>query len=410
MMYGCIGEHLPHSFSREIHEQIGGYAYELKEIAPEALDAFMKARAFRGINVTIPYKQAVIPYLDEISDTAREIGAVNTIVNRNGRLYGDNTDAYGLRRLIERTGIGISGSRVMVLGTGGTSKTARYVAAQMGARDVLCVSRNPREGMLSYEAALRENVDVVINTTPCGMYPDIGASPISLEPFENLSGVVDVIYNPLRSRLVLEAMARGIPARGGLFMLVAQAVRAAEVFQDTRYPDTLADEIFEKLLHRKENLVLIGMPGGGKTTLAALLGERLSRRVVDVDVQIQERAGMSIPEIFERFGEAGFRESESETVAEIGKNSGLVIATGGGTVLRAENVRSLRQNGQLILLERPLKDLKPSPDRPLGDTLEKIERLYNERMPLYRKAADVTVPVCGTPEETVQRILNEVML
>lgn len=406
MNYGCIGEHLPHSFSREIHEQIGGYAYELCEIAPNDLDAFMRARPFRAINVTIPYKQAVIPYLSGISETARAIGAVNTVVNRAGALYGYNTDFDGLSRLIGRTGVELAEKKVLVLGTGGTSRTAVYTARAMGAAQIHRVSRTGREGALTYEQAAREHGDaeVVINTTPCGMFPRTGGMPVDPGLFTRLSGVIDAIYNPLRSRLVLEAASRGIPAAGGLYMLVAQAVRAAEIFRDATCPAGLAEEIYGRILRQKENIVLIGMPGSGKSTVAGLLGRRLSRPAVDADERIAARAGMSIPEIFARFGEAYFRDLESEVIAGLSDGSGQVIATGGGAVLRARNVEALRRNGRLFLLDRPLEALLPSDDRPLGNTREKIERLYRERMPLYRAAADVVVAPGRTAEETARDI------
>ena len=406
MIYGCIGEHLPHSFSKEIHEQISADPYALQEIAPEDLDAFLSARPFRAINVTIPYKQAVIPALSWISDTARDIGAVNTIVNRDGRLYGYNTDFFGLSRLIERTVPSLKGKKVLILGTGGTSKTALYTARRLGAGQVFRVSRTAREGALSYEdaAARHADADCIINTTPCGMYPRLKESPLSLDPFRQLSGVVDAIYNPLRSRLVLEAKGRGIPASGGLYMLVAQAVLAAGIFREREYPDQLIEEIFERTLGAKENIVLIGMPGCGKSAVSRALGRDLARPVVDTDALIVEKAGMAIPEIFQRFGEACFRDLESEVIAGLAAGSGLIIATGGGAVLREKNVEALRQNGRILLLDRPLQALLPTDDRPLADTREKLERLYRERMPIYRAAADAVISVGETPEETARAI------
>ena len=406
MMYGCIGEHLPHSFSREIHEQIGDYAYELREIAPEALDDFLRARPFKAINVTIPYKQAVMPQLDWISETARAIGAVNTIVNREGRLYGYNTDFDGLIRLIQRLGLDLAGKKVLILGTGGTSRTALYAVRNLGAAEVLRVSRTAREGAITYAEAAEGHGDAqfIINTTPCGMYPHPGETPLPLAPFARLEGVVDAVYNPLRTRLVLEAQAQGIPAEGGLYMLVAQAVRAAEIFRDARFPEALAGEIYEKTRRRKENIVLIGMPDSGKSTVAGVLGARLNRPVVDADARIEERAGMPIAAIFARYGEAYFRDLESGILSEIAAESGLVVATGGGAVLRSENVAALRQNGRLFLLDRPLEALMPSDERPLGNTREKIERLYRERQPVYRAAADEIIASGATPEATAAEI------
>ncbi len=408
LTYGCIGEHLPHSFSREIHEQIGGYAYELKELAPEELPAFMIARSFRGINVTIPYKQAVIPFLDEIDETARAIGAVNTVVNRNGKLYGYNTDLDGLTRLIRRVGLDLSGKKVLVPGTGGTSRTASFAAGQLGAREVLRVSRTGREGSLTYEDILRNHTDaeIILNTTPCGMYPEPDAQPLPLEPFHRLQGVVDVIYNPLRSRLVLDARSRGIPAEGGLYMLVAQAVRASEHFLDTAYPEDLTDRIYERILRKKENIVLIGMPGSGKSAVGKILAKKTGWPLADTDRLIVREAGKSIPDIFREDGEPAFRDLESGIIRELSKQGGQIISTGGGAVLRPGNVAMLRWNGRLFWLNRNPDDLVPTDDRPLADTEAKMKQLYIEREPVYRAAADVIIPVTGTPQQAAGQILG----
>ena len=408
LIYGCIGEHLPHSFSREIHGEIGSYAYDLKELTPEELPGFMTARGFRGINVTIPYKQAVIPFLDEIDETARAIGAVNTVINRDGKLYGYNTDLYGLTRLIRRIGLDLSGKKVLVLGTGGTSRTASYAAEKLGARVVYRVSRTSREGSLSYEDVLLNHTDaeIILNTTPCGMFPNPAEQPLSLEPFTRLEGVADAIYNPLRSRLVLDARSRGIPAEGGLYMLVAQAVRASELFLDTSYPEDLTDRIYNAILRRKENLVLIGMPGSGKSAVGKILTETTGKPLADTDLLIVEKAGKPISEIFREDGEPAFRDLESEIIRELSLQGGQVISTGGGAVLRPENVTLLRQNGRLFWLDRDPDSLIPTDDRPLADTSEKMKRLYQEREPVYRASADVIIPVFGTPEDTAQSIMQ----
>ena len=406
--YGCIGEHLPHSFSREIHGEIGSYTYELKELTPEELPGFMTARGFFGINVTIPYKQAVIPFLDETDETARAIGAVNTVVNRNGKLYGYNTDLYGLTRLIRRIGLDLSGKKVLVLGTGGTSRTASYAAEKLGARVVYRVSRTSREGSLSYEEVLQNHTDaeIILNTTPCGMFPRPAEQPLFLEPFTRLEGVADAIYNPLRSRLVLDARSRGIPAEGGLYMLVAQAVRASELFLDISYPEDLTDRIYDRILRRKENLVLIGMPGSGKSAVGKILTEATGKPLADTDLLIVEKAGKPIPEIFRDDGEPAFRNLESEIIRDLSLQGGQIISTGGGAVLRPENVAVLRQNGRLFWLDRNPDSLVPTDDRPLADTAEKMKKLYQEREPIYRTSADVIIPVFGTPEDTAQSIMQ----
>ena len=406
MNYGCIGEHLPHSFSREIHAQIGAYAYELKELAPAELPAFMTERAFQGINVTIPYKQAVIPFLDRVEETAMEIGAVNTVINRDGRLYGYNTDLDGLIRLIRRIGLDLAGKKVLIPGTGGTSRTAVHAARLLGAAEIYRVSRTGREGSLTYEEALQGHTDarIILNTTPCGMFPEPDAQPLPLKPFRSLEGVADVIYNPLRSRLVMEARSLGLPAKGGLYMLVAQAVRASELFLDTAHPEDLTDRIYSRILRQKENTVLIGMPGSGKSAVGRILADRTGRPLADTDRLIVERAGKSIPDIFREDGEPAFRDLESRVILDLSAGSGQIISTGGGAVLRPENVAALRQNGRLFWLDRDPDALVPTGDRPLADTADKIRRLYLEREPVYRAAADEIIPVRGTPEDTAGEI------
>ena len=406
MQYGLIGEHLGHSYSVPIHRLISGEDYELREIAPADLGTFMIRKEFRAINVTIPYKQDVIPYLDEISDTAREIGAVNTIVNRDGRLYGTNTDAAGLQALIARVCPDIRGRKTLVLGTGGTSKTAVYTAKAMGAEPVIRVSRSAREDAVTYEEALRDHRDaeILINTTPCGMFPAAEDMPVDIAGFPELRGVVDVIYNPLRTKLVLAAMRRGIPAEGGLYMLVAQAVRAAEVFRGIRYEEGLTEKIYRRMARDKENIVLTGMPGSGKSAVSSILGERTGRDVIDTDRLIVEKAGMEITEIFRRYGEKHFRDLESEVIREAAARAGVIISTGGGAILRAENTDALRRNGRLVWLDRKPDDLVPTDDRPLADSREKMTALYAAREPIYRATADERIEVTGSAEDTASEI------
>ncbi len=406
MEYGLIGEKLGHSFSVPIHEQLTGEPYELKEIAPEDLDAFMRRKEFRAINVTIPYKQAVMPYLDGISETARIIGAVNTIVNRNGKLYGDNTDCDGLTRLILRVCPVPAGKKTLILGTGGTSKTAVYAARTLGMDPVIRVSRSGREGAVTYETAGREHTDaeVIINTTPCGMYPHDDEAPVSLADFPHVRAVADAIYHPLRTKLVTEARRLGIPAEGGLYMLVAQGVRAAGIFRDTEYDPAQTEIIFRHLARGKENIVLTGMPGSGKSAVSAILGDKLGRPVIDTDRLIVEKAGMEITEIFRQFGEPYFRDMETRAVLEASGETGIIISTGGGAVLRAENVDALRRNGKLFWLDRAEEELIPTDDRPLADNREKMRTLYRRRKPVYEATADERIPVHGTAAEAAEDI------
>ncbi len=416
MEYGCIGEHLSHSFSAEIHRELASYSYEIREVASDALDAFLTERHFCGINVTIPYKERVIPYLSEIDETARAIGAVNTVVNRNGRLCGYNTDFYGMQKLIEHIGLTLRGKKVAVLGTGGTSRTARAVATSLGASCVLSVGRRAGEGVIDYNTLYRNhaNVEIFINTTPCGMYPypngceSIAASAVDVSRFSHLCGVVDAVYNPLRSRLVLDARARGIPAEGGLYMLVAQAVRACEIFLDRAFSPDTCDRVYNRIFREKENIVLIGMPSSGKSTVGRLLADALGREWIDSDDCIVETAGRSISDIFTQDGEAAFRDLESEVIErQIANRNGLVVATGGGAILRDSNLDALRRNGRLVFLDRPLKDLLPTPDRPLASSAEAIKRRYEERYPRYCAVADCRIDVKGDIACVVQNIRKE---
>ena len=409
MNYYLIGEHLGHSFSPEIHRAFGRTDYGLKELTPAELSPFLKARAFLGLNVTVPYKQAVIPYLDSLDDRAAAIGAVNTVVNRNGALRGYNTDYGALLQALQRLmGGTLSGKTVLILGTGGTSKTAEAVCQALGAARIRRVSRTGREEALTYAEALSDwkAADLLLNTTPVGMYPDTEGLPIDPAAFPNLSGVFDCVYNPLRTRLVLEAERLGIPAAGGLEMLVRQAALAGGLFTGFPPVEAQIQAVCGGLRTQRESLVLIGMPGAGKTTLGRLLAKQTGREFADLDELLSRRAGMSIPEIFARLGETWFRNLETDLVRELSRTGGKILACGGGTVLRPENVLRLKQNGSLIFLDRPLEDLCPAPDRPLSDTQEKLRALYETRRPIYLSAADRTVPVTGTPAETAASILG----
>ena len=403
MKYGLIGMPLGHSFSGEIHARFADYAYDLRELAPEELPAFFAERAFAGINVTIPYKQAVIPYLDEIAPEAREIGAVNTIVHRDGHLYGANTDFFGLRALLERSRISLTGKNVLILGTGGTAKTAAAVARAMGAARCSRVSRTPQENDLSYAQALeKSDTHVILNTTPRGMYPNISESPIALDAFPALTGVVDAIYNPLRSTLVLDAQSRGIPAVGGLYMLVAQAVQSSELFCGHSYAPDTAERVYRELYAAKRNIVLIGMPGCGKSTVGRVLAAQIGRRFVDLDHMIAAQ-GRTPAQIIRTDGERAFRAIETDAVRTLAPEQGLVIATGGGTVLSAENRRLLAYNGVSVFLDRPLNRIRPTASRPLSSDRAQLEARYRERAPIYR-TADIHLRCPESVDETVARV------
>ncbi len=410
MQYGLIGEKLPHSFSKEIHQRLAGYDYQLKELTPAQLPGFLKKRDFLGINVTIPYKQAVMPYLDELDPKARAIGAVNTIVNRNGRLCGYNTDYSGMKALVRHAGLNLEGKSVLILGTGGTSKTALAVARDLGAADVKRVSRVPQGEAISYEEAARLPVQILINTTPMGMYPHPDKQAMDLSRFGWLEGVLDAVYNPLRTRLVLQARDNGARAQSGLYMLVAQAAYAAELFLNEHLPEDALPRVYRAIHGEKQNIVLTGMPGSGKSTVGRMLAEAMGRELVDTDTEIIRLVKKPIPDIFAQRGESGFRELESQVIEQVAKRTGVVIATGGGVILREENVRRLRQNGRIYFLDRPVDAILPSDDRPLSRDREALQRRFAERYPRYIATADTGIPVRGTPEEAAALIREEFLI
>ena len=406
MKYGLIGERLGHSFSKEVHAMLSDYDYEIREVARDGLDSFMQKADFKAINVTIPYKESVIPYLSYISEEAKLIGSVNTIVNRNGKLYGYNTDFAGMVALINKMRLSLRGKKTVILGTGGTSKTAKAVAMSLGAEPILTVSRTKKDGCIDYNELIQGHLDaqIIINTTPIGMYPDNFSSIIDITPFERLEGVIDAIYNPIRTKLVVDALERGIKAEGGLYMLVAQAVYASEIFLDTKYPIEKLNKIFKKIKRKKENIVLIGMPASGKTTVSTLIGKELSREICDTDQMIVSTHKQNIPDIFKSEGEAVFRSYESEEIARVSMKNNSVIATGGGAILKKDNVRMLKQNGVLFFIDRPYEKLVPTIDRPLSSDLESIKKRYDERYDLYVESADVVIDADDTPINIAKKI------
>lgn len=408
MRYGLIGGKLGHSYSREIHGLAGGYDYELREIAPEELAAFLEKRDFLGINVTIPYKQAVMPYLDEIDALAREIGAVNTIVNRGGKLIGYNTDFTGLRNLILHNGIVLSGRKVLILGSGGTSRTARAVARALGASAAVIAGRTEKPGVVSYEEAVSVHCDasVIINTTPCGMYPDVLSAPVSLEPFTRLEALVDVVYNPLRTRLVMEAQRRGVRSCNGLYMLASQGVAASALFLDVPMDEEKALSVYRQLYRQKRNIVLAGMPGSGKTTTGKILAGRLGMAFADTDELIQKKTGRHPAQIIREDGEEAFRGIESAVVREISSASNTVVSTGGGVILKDENMSCLKGNGKVFFIDRDIQDIVPYSDRPLSDTREKLEETYRRRYPLYCSTCDFRIKAGASCEETADLIME----
>lgn len=390
-----------HSFSPQIHACLGDYEYKLFEVAPEDLGDFLRSGSFEGLNVTIPYKKAVMPYLAEISENAKAIGSVNTItVLPNGTLRGDNTDYDGFLYLVRRSGIAVNGKKALVLGTGGASLPVKKVLSDLGAREIISISRTGENNYQNLEKHF--DADLIVNTTPVGMYPNNLQSPLSLDGFTQLSGVLDIVYNPQKTQLILDAEQRGIPAFSGLTMLVAQAKRAAELFLNTNIDDRKNDEIYETLSRQMKNIVLVGMPGCGKSTVGKALAKRLSRPFFDADQEIVKRAGKSIPEIFQTEGEAGFRQIETEVLFDLCRQSGAVIATGGGAVTVPKNHDILRQNSLVVFINRDIAVL-PTAGRPLSEQND-LHEMFCKRLPLYRAVCDYEVDGNGKIQTVTDRV------
>lgn len=395
MIYGLLGEKLEHSYSPTVHRLLGLENYRLFEVSPERLEDFIKTKEFDGLNVTIPYKKSVIPFLDDMSDTAREIGSVNVIVKReDGTLYGDNTDAFGFVALVKQTGLFIGGKKVLVLGSGGASLAVVAGLNRLHASEIVVISRS---GENNYENISKHyDADFIVNTTPVGMYPNNGEAPLSLEGFNSLSGVFDVIYNPVKTKLVLDAEARGIPAFGGIHMLVMQAVKTEEIFLGGYINRFVYGKAEETLLKSVKNVTLIGMPGSGKTVIGRRLAARLGREFVDIDHYIEAREGKTVTEIFNEGGEEYFRKIETECTAEVSKRSGLVISTGGGVVTRPENRDLIKQNSTVVYLicNNPNASKRK---RPILNE-HSYEELSKERLPVYRAWADTSILNTGVNE------------
>lgn len=400
MQCGLLGRKLGHSYSPQIHGQLASYDYSLFEKEPEELEGFLKNGNFVGLNVTIPYKKDVIPFLDQLSPVARRLGAVNTIVRRgDGSLVGHNTDYFGFRYLVQQSGLDVSGKKVLVLGSGGASNTAVAALQELGAR-VVIISRSGENNYGNLH--LHADASVIVNTTPVGMYPNTGVSPIDLGCFPQLEGVLDVVYNPARTQILLDAEKRGLVAMNGLWMLVAQAKGSAEWFSGETIPDSRIVQIHAALRAQMENIILVGMPGCGKTTIGRLLARETGKQFVDADEALEARVGRKITDIIPTDGEAAFRCLETETLAELGKQSGFVIATGGGCVTQERNYPLLHQNGTILWLTRALDKL-PTEGRPLSQT-GKLQQMLATRQPMYRRFADAVIENDGTVEETLAQI------
>lgn len=401
---GLLGKTLQHSFSPKIHSFLADYEYKLYEVPENGVEDFLKKRELDAFNVTIPYKKTVMPYLTYISDTARKIGSVNTVVRKKDGLYGYNTDFYGFSYMLKRANINPKEKKVLVLGSGGASLTVKAVLEEEGAEEIITVSRS---GEVNYSNVYNHrDANIIVNTTPVGMYPENGTAPVDLKQFKCLSGVVDLIYNPSVTRLLYDACSLGIPCVNGLSMLVAQAEKACEIFLDTSLSESVTEKIVKNIEYDTKNIVLIGMPGAGKTTAGKCLAKMLNRPFVDTDALIVEKEGMSIPDIFSSCGESVFREKETEAAAQVGKMSGAIIATGGGIVTREENHPLLSQNSVMIWLKRDISSL-PINGRPISKAND-LNELYAKRKPLYDRFSDISIEVSDSEEETAQRILTAI--
>ncbi len=405
LKYGLIGERLGHSFSKVIHESFAPYEYELCELDRFEVHEFMKKHDFKAVNVTIPYKETVIEYLSYIDEAAKKIGSVNTIVNRDGKLFGYNTDFFGFKRLLERNGFELKNKKVLILGSGGTAKTAFAASESLGAREVIIVSRS---GKVNYKNVkeIHGDASYIINTTPCGMFPQNDTSAITLDGFSALEGVADVVYNPLETKLIRQARQLGLKHCCGLYMLVAQAVKASEIFLDTKYDSEVYEKTFRSVLSLKQNIVLVGMPGCGKSTIGKALAKKLNREFVDTDELIIKNEGKPIPEIFKSFGEKYFRDAETKAIKEASSKNCLVIATGGGAVLRKENIDALSSNGKIFFLNRPVEDILPTGDRPLSSNMSDLKKRFDERYPIYKSVCDEEIFVDGVVSDSVDKIIN----
>ena len=402
MKCGLLGRKLGHSYSPQIHGRLAAYSYELFEKEPEELADFLQNGDFTGINVTIPYKKDVIPYCAELSPRAKALGSVNTIVRRaDGSLIGHNTDYFGFETMLKESGWQVSGKKVLVLGSGGASNTVVAVMQEYGAR-VVVISRSGED---NYDNLHRHSdAKVIVNTTPVGMYPNVGISPIDLELFPQLEGVLDVIFNPCRTQILLDAEKKGLVAMNGLLMLVAQAKEASEWFTGSTLSDEKIPEIYGALRQQMENIILIGMPGCGKSTVGKVLANATGKELVDTDAYLVEKFGRPIPEIFASHGEVGFRQMETEVLAELGKRSGLIIATGGGCVTQERNYDLLHQNGTIFCLTRDLHKL-PTKGRPLSQATDLME-MYRVRKPLYQRFADHHIDNDHSAKKAAEQILN----
>lgn len=398
--FGLLGKTLSHSYSPKIHGMLGGYGYSLFEKEPDEVENFILRGDWRGLNVTIPYKKTAFRLADEVTKTAEKCGSVNTLVRRDGKIFGDNTDYYGFLSTVLKSGISVWQKKCLILGSGGAAGAVRAVLSDLGADKIINVSRGGENNYDNIDRHL--DAAVIVNATPVGMFPETGVSPIDLSLFSRLSGVFDLIFNPLRTKLLLDAERFTVPYSGGLYMLVAQAKKSSDLFLGSERDDSVIDGVYASVKREVENVVLVGMPGCGKTTVGRILADKLGKRLIDTDALIEMESGEKIPSIFKKYGEEKFRDLETLAAKKAGKQSASVITTGGGIVKRSENFDLLRQNGTVVYLMRKTEDLARE-GRPLSQGAD-LEKMYSERAPLYEKISDFSVSNDGDPEDVADEI------
>ena len=410
MEYGLIGEKLKHSFSKQIHESVGKYPYELVELTSSDLDMFFSRREFKGINVTIPFKEEVIKYLDELDISASHVKAVNCIINKNNKLIGYNTDTYGFKKEIEYLNVDVKNKNALILGTGGASKAVEASLKELGIKNIYFASRNLKgDNIISYQDIKNlKDINILVNTTPRGMYPhNEDDLLVNLDDLPLLEVVIDLIYNPIRTKLIIEAEKRNIKALGGLYMLVGQAYKAMELFIDKSFSDKEITKTYLDLFIKNKNIVLIGMPSSGKSTIANMLNSKINKNVIDIDQEIVNKTHMEIKDIFTKFGENYFRKLEKEVVKDIYKNSGYIISTGGGVIKDKDNIDMLKQNGTIYFINRDIDNLAVTSSRPLSNTSFKLKELYDDRLPLYKRYADIEIDNNKDINEVIKEILKK---
>jgi len=402
---GLLGKKLGHSYSPYIHKMLGDYEYRLYERNEHEIEDLLKSTFWTGLNVTMPYKKTVIPFLTSVSGNVKKTCSVNTIIRKaNGELFGDNTDVYGFLELIRRSNISVEHKKTLVLGSGGASAAVFAALEELGAEPIV-ISRSGENNY--YNIDRHSDAKIIVNTTPLGMYPATGDSPLDLRRFPECSGVIDIIYNPCRTALLLQAEKLGIPYENGMYMLAAQAKRSSELFTGCNIPDTETDRIFQNLYSSMQNIVLVGMPGSGKSTVAMKIGVITGRPVLDSDIEVKRRTGKSPSQIILDQGEQAFRDIECDILSDFGKRSGTVISTGGGSVLREENYASLHQNGIIVWIRRDISSL-PCEDRPLSKK-RSLNAMYMEREPYYRQFSDIIVDIDADESISADMILSAIL-